>query len=265
MITVKVGGSIVDGLHDTFVSDILQLADRGIILVHGGGREVSRVCTDLGVPPRFVVSPGGIRSRYTDKKTADIFTMVMAGRIGQGIVRLLQSRGMPAIGLAGADANVLRARRKKRLIIMNERGRKQIIDGGYTGTISSVNHEFLQDLVDRGMIPVVSPVALSEEFESLNVDGDRAAANVAAATGCDTVIFVTNVDGLMMNDSLVGSMGLEEARAVRPKIGPGMEKKILAATEALDRGVKQAIICTGGRENPLKRALAGENCTVIRP
>lgn len=265
MITVKVGGSIVDGLHDTFVSDILQLADQGIILVHGGGREVSQVCTDLGVPPRFVVSPSGIRSRYTDKKTVDIFTMVMAGRIGQSIVRLLQSQGMSAVGLAGADANVLRARRKKRLIIINEKGRKQIIDGGYTGTIYSVNNEFIQDLVDRGMIPVISPVALSEEFESLNVDGDRAAANVAAATGCDTVIFVTNVDGLMMNDSLVKSMSLEEARAVRPKIGPGMEKKILAATEALDQGVRQAIICTGDRENPLKRALTGENCTVIRP
>lgn len=264
MITVKVGGSIVDGLHHSFISDITELASQGLVLVHGGGREVTQVCKDMGVQPRFVTSPGGIRSRYTDKKTSDIFTMVMAGRIGPGIVQMLQRHDMPAVNLTGLDAGVLRARRKERLVIINERGRRQFIDGGYTGTISSVNHRFLQDLVNCGITPVVSPVAMGEEFESLNVDGDRAAAQVAAATGSDAVIFVTDVDGLMMDDSLVDSMSLDEAQNMLPKIGHGMQKKILAATEALRGGVNKAIICTGSRESPLKRALAGDNCTVVR-
>ena len=264
MITVKVGGSIVDGLHHSFVADVAALAPKGVVVVHGGGKEVSRVCAQLGKEPRFVTSPGGIRSRYTDMETAEIFTMVMSGRINQGIVRMLQKSGIPAVGLAGADAQIIRARRKKRLVIVNERGRPQAIDGGYTGRITEVNGEFLGSLLERGMVPVVSPVALSEEFESLNVDGDRAAAYVAGAVGADTVVFITDVDGLMMDGALVPRLTLPEARDVRPKVGPGMEKKILAAVEALDMGVEVAAIASGRRERPLERALAGEGCTVIR-
>lgn len=264
MITVKVGGSIVDGLHPSFVAGVAALAPGGVVVVHGGGKEVSRVCAQLGKEPRFVTSPGGIRSRYTDMETAEIFTMVMSGRINQGIVRMLQKSGIPAVGLAGADAQIIRARRKKRLVIVNERGRSQAIDGGYTGRITEVNGEFLKSLLERGMVPVVSPVALSEEFESLNVDGDRAAAYVAGAVGADTVVFITDVDGLMMDGALVSGLTLQEARDVRPKVGPGMEKKILAAVEALEMGVERAAIASGRRERPLERALAGEGCTVIR-
>lgn len=264
MITVKVGGSIVDGLHPSFVAGVAALAPGGVVVVHGGGKEVSRVCAQLGKEPRFVTSPGGIRSRYTDMETAEIFTMVMSGRINQGIVRMLQRSGIPAVGLAGADAQIIRARRKKRLVIVNERGRPQAIDGGYTGRITEVNGEFLKSLLERGMVPVVSPVALSEEFESLNVDGDRAAAYVAGAVGADTVVFITDVDGLMMDGALVPGLTLREARNIRPKVGPGMEKKILAAVEALEMGVERAAITSGRREGPLERALAGEGCTVIR-
>lgn len=263
MITVKVGGSIVDELHPSFVSDVGVLVKQGITIVHGGGKEVSRVCTQLGKEPRFVTSPGGIRSRYTDLETAEIFTMVMAGRINQGIVRMLQKNGTPAVGLAGADAQIIRAQRKKRLVIINERGRPQAIDGGYTGRITEVNGKFLTYLSNIGMVPVVSPVAVSEEFESLNVDGDRAAAHVAGAMGADTVVFITDVDGLMMDGNLVQHMTLQQAEDVRPKVGPGMEKKILAATEALNMGVRRAIIATGNRQNLLERALAEEKCTVI--
>ena len=263
MITIKIGGSIVKGLHPSFVSDVASLRNDGVVIVHGGGKEVTQVCSQLGVPTKFVTSPSGIRSRYTDAQTAEIFTMVMAGRINQGIVRMLQKNDIPAVGLAGADARIIRAQRKKRLLIVNERGRKQAIDGGYTGKITSVNNTFLQGILDAGMIPVISPVALSEEFDSLNVDGDRAAAYVAGSIKADGVVFITDVDGLLLNDRLVNRLTLQEARDVRPKIGPGMEKKILAATEALDMGVKRAIIASGQRENPLKRATLHENCTVI--
>ena len=263
MITIKIGGSIVDGLHPTFVSDISSLLGEGVVIVHGGGKEVTRVCTQLGVATRFVTSPGGIRSRYTDQETAEIFTMVMAGRINQGIVRMLQKSGIPAVGLAGADASIIRAKRKKRLVIVNERGRNQAIEGGYTGRISSVNSDFLQRLVDDGMVPVISPVAIGEEFETLNVDGDRAAAYVAGSVGADSVVFITDVDGLLMDGKLVDRLTLKEAKEIRPRVGPGMEKKILASTEALDMGVGRAIIACGQRENPLDMAVRHQNCTVI--
>ena len=152
---------------------------------------------------------------------------------------------------------------KRKLLIVNEKGRKQAIDGGYTGKITNVNSEFIKSLLEQGLTPVISPIAISEESEFLNVDGDRAAAYVAGKVGADKVLFITNVDGLLMDDKLVPKLTLAEAKEIRPKIGPGMEKKILASTEALDMGVKQAIIVNGQKENPISSAIAHDNCTVI--
>jgi len=265
MITIKIGGSVVDNLHPTTISDIKKVAEQeGIILVHGGGKEVTKVSKQLGKEPKFVTSPSGIKSRYTDKETIEIFTMVMSGRINKSIVRMLQKNGINAIGLSGVDAKIIQAERKKKLLIINEKGRKQAIDGGYTGKISHVNASFIRTLLDQGLTPVISPIAISEESEFLNVDGDRAAAYVAGALKADKVIFVTDVDGLLIDKKLVPKLSLAEAKEIRPKIGPGMEKKILAATEALDMGVKEALIGNGMRENPISSAIAHDNCTVIR-
>jgi acetylglutamate/LysW-gamma-L-alpha-aminoadipate kinase len=265
MITIKIGGSVVDNLHPTTISDIKKIAEKeGVILVHGGGKEVTKISEQLGKEPKFVVSPSGIKSRYTDQETAEIFTMVMSGKINKTIVRLLQKNGVNAIGLSGVDAKVLQAERKKKLFIINEKGRKQAIDGGYTGKITEVNTKFVKSLLEQGYTPVISPIAISEEFDFLNVDGDRAAAYVAGKVQTDKVLFITNVDGLLMDDKLVTDLSLAEAKEIRPKVGFGMEKKILAATEALDMGVKEALIANGQKENPISSAIAHENCTVIK-
>ena len=264
MITIKIGGSVVDDLHQSTISDIKKVAEtEGIIIVHGGGKEVTKVCEQLGKEPKFVTSPSGIKSRYTDKETAEIFTMVMSGRINKTIVQMLQKNGINAIGLSGVDAKVIEADRKKKLLIMNEKGRKQAIDGGYTGKIKNVNSEFIRSLLDKGLTPVISPIAISEESEFLNIDGDRAAAYVAGSVKSDKVLFITNVDGLLMEDKVVPKLTLAEAKEIRPKIGPGMEKKILASTEALDMGVKQAFIANGQKENTISTAIAHDNFTVI--
>ena len=265
MITIKIGGSVVDNLHSTTISDIKKVVEsEGVILVHGGGKEVTKVSKQLGKEPKFVVSPSGIKSRYTDQETAEIFTMVMSGRINKTIVRLLQKNGVNAIGLSGVDAKILQAERKKKLIIVNEKGRKQVIDGGYTGKITEVNVKFIKSLLEQGYTPVISPIAISKEYDFLNVDGDRAAAYVAGKVQADKVLFITNVDGLLMDEKLVMDLTLAEAKEIRPKVGFGMEKKILAATEALDMGVKEAIIANGQKENPISAAIAHENCTVIK-
>ena len=265
MITIKIGGSVVDNLHSTTISDIKKVVEsEGVILVHGGGKEVTKVCEQLGKEIKFVTSPSGIKSRYTDKETVEIFTMVMAGRINKTIVQMLQKNGINAIGLSGVDAKVIQAERKKKLIIINEKGRKQAIDGGYTGKIKEINSSLIKNLVEQGLTPVISPIAIGEESEFLNVDGDRAAAYVAGKIGSDKVLFITNVDGLLMDDKLVTKLTLAEAKEIRPKIGPGMEKKILASAEALDMGVKEALIANGQKENPISSALAHDNCTVIQ-
>ncbi|MFB5631020.1 MAG: [LysW]-aminoadipate/[LysW]-glutamate kinase [Nitrosopumilaceae archaeon] len=265
MITIKIGGSVVDDLHSSTISDIKKISEKeGIIIVHGGGKEVTKVCEQLGVAPKFITSPSGIKSRYTDKETAEIFTMVMSGRINKNIVRMLQKNGINAVGLSGVDGKVIQAERKKKLLIVNEKGRKQVIDGGYTGKISNINDSLIKSLLKQGITPVISPIALSEESEFLNVDGDRAAAYVAGKVQSDKVLFITNVDGLLMDNKLVKKLTLAEAKEIRPKIGPGMEKKILASTEALDMGVKEALIANGQRENPISAAIAHDNCTVIQ-
>jgi len=265
MITIKIGGSVVDNLHPTTISDIKKIVEQeGVVLVHGGGKEVTKVSKELGKEPKFVVSPGGIKSRYTDKETAEIFTMVMSGKINKTIVCMLQKNGINAIGLSGIDGKIIQAERKKKLLIINEKGRKQAIDGGYTGKITNVNASLLKLLLEQGYTPVISPIAISEEFDFLNVDGDRAAAYVAGKIQSDKVLFLTNVDGLLMDEKLVNSLTLDEAKAIIPKVGFGMEKKILADTEALDMGVKEALIANGQRENPISAAIAHDKCTVIQ-
>lgn len=265
MITIKIGGSVVDNLHPTTILDIKKIAEQeGVILVHGGAKEVTKVSKQLGKEPKFVVSPSGIKSRYTDKETAEIFTMVMSGRINKMIVRMLQKNGINAIGLSGVDGKLIQADRKKKLLITNEKGRKQAIDGGYTGKITDVNSSLVKLLLDQGYTPVISPIAISEDSDFLNVDGDRAAAYVAGKVSSDKVLFLTNVDGLFMDEKLVNNLTLAEAKEIRPKIGFGMEKKILAATEALDMGVTEALIANGQKENPISAAIAHDNCTVIK-
>ena len=118
MIIIKIGGSVVDDLHSSTISDIKKISEQeGVVIVHGGGNEVTKVCKQLGKEPKFITSPSGIKSRYTDKETAEIFTMVMSGRINKTIVRMLQQNGINAVGLSGVDGKLIQADRKKKLLI----------------------------------------------------------------------------------------------------------------------------------------------------
>lgn len=264
MIVIKIGGSVVDGLHPSALADIRSIAEKyKLVFVHGGGKEVTSTATKLGKEQKFIMSPGGVRSRYTDKETAEIYTMVMSGKLNKAIVQMFLRNGINAVGIAGIDAGILKAERKKKLLIINEKGRKMVIEGGYTGKITSVDASLISNLVRSGYTPVISPIALSEDFDFLNVDGDRAAANVAGSIKAEKVIFVTDVNGLMLDGKLVNSMTLNEAKSVLPKIGSGMDKKVLACIEALEMGVKEAIISSGQVEKPLSRAVAHRDCTVI--
>ncbi|MGC9116375.1 MAG: [LysW]-aminoadipate/[LysW]-glutamate kinase, partial [Conexivisphaera sp.] len=196
---VKVGGSLVHGgFLGGILDDIARLSrSEGLVLVHGGGAVVTEVAEKLGVKQQFITSPTGIRSRYTDRETAEVFAMVMAGKINTEIVASLRARGVDAFGLSGVDGGLIVAERKKRLIVLDERGRKRAIDGGYTGRIVQVRAEVLKALLGAGFTPVVSPVAIGIENEVLNVDADRAAAYVAMALGAERLVILTNVPGLL--------------------------------------------------------------------
>ena len=265
MIVLKIGGDIFErGLNPTLSDDIKKaMANQRVVIVHGGGDEVTRIAEKLGKEQVFVTSPSGIRSRYTDEETVQIYTMVMAGRINKAIVLWLLSQGIPAIGLSGLDTGILRARRKKRLMIIDERKRKRIIDGGYTGKICQVNTDLLGLLVESDYVPVIAPAAVGEAYELLNVDSDRAAAQIAGALKAEKVIFLTDVQGVMLDGQYVTKLSLEMSEQLLHKIGAGMDKKVLASIEALKAGVKEAIISSGLIEAPVAKALNHEVGTVI--
>ena len=264
LIVVKVGGSILKEVPPEIVTDIKNvLSEHQLVLVHGGGKGVTEIASKLGKEQQFVFSPQGFRSRYTDKETMEIFTMVMAGRINKKLVSALQKQQIPVVGLSGLDGYLLRAERKKRLIIINDQGRKQVIDGGYTGKVNQVNGSLLILLLKNGYVPLVSPVAVSEDFEPLNVDADRTAANIAGALKADKLVLLTDVEGLILDNKLVSNMSVEDVESKLKKIGGGMITKVYAAQEALNSGVNEVIICSGIKKAPISSALEHKAGTVI--
>jgi acetylglutamate/LysW-gamma-L-alpha-aminoadipate kinase len=253
-----------EAVPTALIQDVAAFApEHQVLLVHGGGDVVTDFATRLGKEQRFVVSPEGIRSRYTDKETIEIYQMVMGGLLAKRIVLALDRVGLKGISLTGADGSLLQGKRKTKLLIVDERGRKMAIEGGFTGKVQSVNTSLLDLLLSHGYVPVVSPVAISDAAEPLNVDGDRAASAIATGAKADAVMFLTNVDGLQLDGKLSTRLTPAEAKSQLPKIGFGMQKKVMAAVEAVEGGVKEAIICSGRRQSPLAKALAHDSCTVI--
>jgi acetylglutamate/LysW-gamma-L-alpha-aminoadipate kinase len=264
LIVVKIGGSILEEVPAELVTDIKNvLSEHQLVLVHGGGKGVTEIASKLGKEQKFVFSPTGFRSRYTDKETMEIFTMVMAGKINKKIVSALQTQKIPVVGLSGLDGFLVRAKRKKRLIIVDERGRKRVIDGGYTGKVTQINVSLLQLLLENGFVPLVSPVASSEEFEPLNVDADRTAANIAGALKADKLVLLTDVEGLKLDGKVVSKLSADDVEDKLKKIGGGMITKVYAAQEALSHGVGEVVIGSGVRKNPISSALNHEGGTVI--
>ncbi len=265
LVVVKAGGKVLEGgLRPEMVADIRALAkENKVIFVHGGGVEVTEVAQKLGKEQRFVVSPDGFRSRYTDRDTVDIYTMVMVGKLNKQVVAALEGGGVRAVGLSGLDGELVKAERKKRLVIIDERGRRMAIDGGYTGRIEKVNADLLRLLMEAGYLVVVSPVAMGSEYEPLNVDGDRTAASIAGALKADMLVLLTDVEGLTLEGKLVPRLRLVEAKEMLPKIGPGMITKIHAAIEALELGVKEVVIASGMGPAPLSSAVTHSAGTVV--
>jgi len=268
VIVVKAGGSSGTNF-ETICANVAELIRAGerIVVTHGGSNETNIISEKLGHPPRFITSPAGHVSRFSDRETLEIFVMVTAGKINKLFVERLQTLGVNAIGLSGVDGRLLEGKRKSTLRIV-EHGKRKILRGDYSGKIERVNASLLEMLLEAGYVPVIAPVAISYEGEALNVDGDRAAAAVAAALGAASLVILTNVPGLLREfpdeSTLITSIPAAEAEQYLDKYARGrMKKKVLGAVEALSAGVGQVILADGRIENPLSQALAGHG-TVIK-
>ena len=236
-IVVKYGGNAMtsEDLKEQVMEDIVLLSMVGIrvVLVHGGGPELSGLMQRLGKKPEFI---DGLR--VTDKETIDMAQMVLAGKINKSLVNLLQMKGGQAIGLSGMDG---------RLIEAKIRDPKY----GYVGDVTKINGDVVTTLLASGYIPVISTLGCDTEGNTYNINGDTGAGKIASAIGAERLIMMTDIEGIMRNredpDSLISSLTIEEAEQLTQEgvISGGMIPKVRCCTDALNEGVKAAVIIDG--------------------
>ena len=263
---VKLGGT--EGVdYSAICNDAAGLQKQGeqLVFVHGGSAEANALGESLGTPPRMITSPSGYTSRYTDRKTLEIFLMAVNGKVNSLLTEQLQMLGINAFGLCGLDGKLMQATRKDSIQSI-ENGKRKIIRDDYTGKIESVNGELLMMLINAGYLPVIAPVAVSEKGEALNVDADRAAAMVASVLRAETLILLTAVPGLMRSfpdeSTLIRQLPQSQLSTASEAAQGRMKKKVLGAEEALKGGVSRVVIADGRIQNPITNALSG-NGTVI--
>lgn len=262
MLIVKVGGGAgID--YDALSEDIARRWRNGqrLVLVHGGSAETNQLAELLGHPPRFVTSPSGHVSRYTDRATLEIFEMAYCGKINKGIVERLQRMGVNAVGLSGIDGRIFEGRRKATVRSV-ENGRTLILHDDHTGTVDRVNTDLLQLLLAGGYLPVLTPPGISFDGTAINVDGDRAAASLAAALQARTLLLLSNVPGLLADfpdeTSLIRQIPAADAEQFMHVAQGRMKKKLMGAIEALAGGVGRVVLGDARGPEPVTCALEGE-------
>lgn len=267
VIVVKLGGT--EGVDfPAICQDVAALLAQGqrLVLVHGGSAEANQLGEALGYPPRFITSPSGYTSRYTDRRMLEIFAMAVNGKVNTLLVEQLQTLGVNALGLSGLDGRLMAATRKDTIQSV-ENGKRKIIRDDYTGKIEKINAALLNTLLDGGYVPVIAPMAVGAAGEALNVDADRAAAMIAAALQAGSLILLTAVPGLMSNfpdeSTVIPTLSRQNLEEALNYAEGRMKKKVLGAQEALQGGVGQVIIADGRVEDPISNALAGKG-TIIK-
>lgn len=248
-VVIKYGGNamINEELKEAVIRDVvlMQLVGMRPVLVHGGGPEINKMLDKLEIESNFI---NGLR--YTDADTIDVVEMVLVGKVNSSIVTAINGAGGSAVGLSGKDAELLKAHQKKTLKTDTE-GREKICDLGYVGEIDSVNVELIDYLLDKGYIPVISPVAIGPDGESLNINADIAAGKVAAALGAEKLVLLTDVEGLYGKygdkTTLISRLKINEVDELveRGIISGGMLPKIFCCVDALKSGVNRTHILDG--------------------
>lgn len=262
LVVVKIGGAA--GVASAgLVEDLVGRRD--LIVVHGGSGAANALSERLGHPPRFITSPSGHVSRFTDERTLEAFTMAMAS-VNSRLVIEMRRAGINAIGLSGLDGGLLVARRKRSVRAV-ENGKTVVLRGDFTGTIEDVNTGLLTLLLSNGYVPVVGVPAISRDGEAVNADADRAAARIAGAMKAEALVILTNVPGLLADvddpASIIAAVERGQIDVAIERHARGrMRKKLLGAKEAAEAGVARIVIASASNVRPLAAALAGAG-TVI--
>ena len=239
VIVVKYGGSAMvdENLKKSVISDVtlLKLVGFKPIIVHGGGKEISKWVGKVGKEPEFI---NGLR--VTDEETMEIAEMVL-GRVNKSLVSMVESLGVKAIGISGKDGGLLKVKKKY------SDGK----DIGYVGEISEVDPQILFDMMEKDFLPIICPVGLDDEFNTYNINADDAACAVARAVGANKLAFLTDIEGLYrdFNDksSLISEIKVSEAKELIAggTIGGGMLPKLSNCIDAIEAGVSRVHIIDG--------------------
>jgi acetylglutamate/LysW-gamma-L-alpha-aminoadipate kinase len=231
------------------------------VLVHGCSAAADDLALQVGYTVQTITSPGGYTSRYTDARMIEIYSAAAAS-VNQQLTAQLVGHGVRAVGLAGPG--VIYARRKEAIRAIRD-GRPVIIRDDYSGTITGTATGLLHTLLDAGLTPVVAPLAIGEQFERLNVDGDLAAAAIARELGANTLIILSNVPGLLRDvddpASVVPQFGLHEMARHEPLAQGRMKKKLIAAQQA---EIERVILADARVDYPLDDALNGAGTHIVR-
>ena len=236
-VVIKYGGNamINETLKQQVMEDIalLWLIGVKVVLVHGGGPEISQTMQKFGKEAKFV---NGLR--VTDKETVDIVQMVLAGKINKTLVNLIQMKGGHAMGLSGIDGGIIEATMKDEAL-------------GYVGEITKIRPQPITDLLEKNYIPVISTVASDRQGNTFNINGDTAAAFIAGALGAERLIMMTDIAGILMDkddpSTLIPHITVDEARKLYDSgvISGGMIPKVDCCIEALEHGVENVVIMDG--------------------
>jgi acetylglutamate/LysW-gamma-L-alpha-aminoadipate kinase len=257
MIVIKIGGSMADSAGNV-AADIAALISSGekVVLVHGGGPQVTALDKAFGREQRYIYSKEGFKSRLTDAQTMQNFVMAVGGGVNSSLVLQLRKSGVNAVGVSGASG-IVRAKRK--ILVSYENGKERMVRDDYSGKITSIDDAPLLALLEKGFVPVVAHIAMGEEFEPLNTDGDRVAAAIAAKLGAEKLILFTDVEGYFRNfpNGLVRKATSADIPEFQKGASAGMKRKLVAVSEALAGGVKDVIICSGTKEKPASSAMSG--------
>ena len=237
IVVVKYGGNamINEQLKQQVMEDIVLLWLIGVkvVLVHGGGPEISEMMSKLGKKPEFV---DGLR--VTDKETVDIVQMILAGKVNKTLVNLLEMKGGKAMGISGMDGRLIEAKMKDERL-------------GYVGKIVDVNIRPIQDLLEKGYIPVVSTLGCDREGNAYNINGDTAAAYIAGALEAENLFMMTDIAGVLRDkddpSTLIPKMTVSDAARLKEEgvVSGGMIPKVDCCVEAIHKGVKKVIIMDG--------------------
>lgn len=252
---------------DALCRDVAALMSTGVpvVLVHGGSADIDRLAERLGQPHRRLLAPDGLSTRHTDSEALQTLILGLCGITKPRLLSALQAAGVPAVGLTGIDAGLLRARRKSAHRVVRD-GRVVLVRDNHSGRIERVDARLLRSLLAAELVPVISPPALAEDGAAVNVDADRVAAAVAAALGGATLLLLTDTRGVLGDPedsgSTISELALDPA-ALPDWARGGMRMKLIAAGEALRAGVHRVVIGDGRAARPIRQALEAQGSTSV--